>query len=1853
MPATEQTWRSTKLLHKIFAVSGVALLATTIWLLAIDHARPWKPYQRTANKIELTLTDWRKLQYETNDAIAVHKELVDRLDAVRREAVDWTSVDAFIQQVEESEVTAASVSHAKAIKKAAEELTSVAGTPEAEAKRDGVIRKMRDIIESLRVTEETRLGNLKFARADRDAAVATLGLMVRDNKSKKEQDVQQQKVDGDIARVNGLQRDYDEAKTQRTDLLKIIKKITTAEDDAQEALAKNQAGLAQLQTTEVNKRSTYLVWYGPIPLPGKRWLELPIIDAFNSPRKIDNMWSDGLQIDYNFSKVRRFDRCTTCHQSIQKTNPGSAVDPAYVHENLIEFVLLPPESTGGASGGDALTPDALLSEYYGLHLAPEGLLGVDNVTVQFVRPESPASKAAALAENEPVSVPGADIRQQLLRGGQGEATAGTGLRLGDVIAQIDGDPLRDVRKVLFRLLDAAESNQTLVLTIRRGLPNPYTSHPRLDLFVGSLSPHKMADFACTICHEGQGSATAFEWASHSPNTTIQADEWTRNLGWSDNPHWIYPMYPNRFAESSCLKCHHEVFELEASERFPDPPAPKVVHGYNLVRKYGCYGCHEINGFDGSKRVGPDLRLEPNYFAAAQQLRTEPGFDSFADDVQGWVNELAEHPERDAVRHRIYEALQADAQAAQPALSKLVHATLVPLFKDVENAGTIRRPGPSLRYVKEKLDAEFMFDWIREPKSFRPSTRMPQFFGQWSHFPDGHDADAAAFEPIEILGIVTYLRRTSQDFPYLDPPVGVAEASAERGKVLFQERGCLACHNHKDFPNTATFRGEDEIIQGPDLSGVGTKFNAQRNPNGAKWLYSWIKQPSRYHVRTVMPDLFLTPIKPQDRTATASAADATAPAADATAPAADATAPAAGTTDPAADTTASAGETTDPAADIVAYLLESSTVDWHPAEGTLASVADADVATLDGLVLENLKDDTFAEAAAIVYAQAGVPARLRDELKGAEIELLTDTEGAVVDGRLTTDAKLLFLGRKSFAKYGCYGCHDVPGFEDAKPIGTALADWGRKESSKLAFEHITHYLEGHGHAGHGDHGVHADGAHADESDVDDDGETEEMRDFYHAQIEAQHRAGFIYQKLAEPRSYDYHKTENKKYYERLRMPNFYFTAQQREAVITFVLGLVADPPSAKYVYRPDARQKAIAEGRQVLDKFNCAGCHMLEPERWNIAHAADAFGEQPASKSYPFLKTHFTPDELQASAKIDTSGLMHSAISGMPTLEDLPSGVRPLVYDDFGDPIEDDASYSPSKLEFPFDLWRPTTIGGNAFEVGVLPLNLRQAQIEKQYSTRGGFLAKYLLQPVAEREKQVNPAAKGTEAWSWLPPPLVGEGAKVQTSWLHDFLLNPFPIRPATVLRMPRFNMSPADATKLVNYFAAIQNVDYPYDSSERQQENYLDSQEAAHQQATGGAGTRFGDAMKIVTNSNYCVKCHLIGDFVPKGADRAKAPNLAAVYTRLRPGYLRNWIANPKTILPYTSMPVNVPYDPDAEHLGGVSQDLYHGTSVEQVDALVDLLLNYDKYTKQQSSVAELVTGEAPALAAATVVPAPVARPTEPAPASKPTPMPKPTEPAPAPTPAPVASAKPLPDFLKNLPKASGWGDLKVRFVYDGTAPAPALTNVTKDQEYCGKFGLVDEAVVVNPENGGIKNIVATLSRGRDTSPMPIHDSYLEHARDQVVLDNNKCRFEPHVTLLWTPQTLVVKNSDPVGHNTKIETFANPPINDIVPAGAAVEKVFPQAERRAANVACSIHPWMNAWLVIRDDPYFAVSDKDGALEIKNLPEGKWSIQFWQENAKFIEGVKVDGKKTEWKRGSVDVKIENGKVVDLGVIQFVP
>src|SRR5262245_41552851 len=137
---------------------------------------------------------------------------------------------------------------------------------------------------------------------------------------------------------------------------------------------------------------------------------------------------------------------------------------------------------------------------------------------------------------------------------------------------------------------------------------------------------------------------------------------------------------------------------------------------------------------------------------------------------------------------------------------------------------------------------------------------------------------------------------------------------------------------------------------------------------------------------------------------------------------------------------------------------------------------------------------------------------------------------------------------------------------------------------------------------------------------------------------------------------------------------------------------------------------------------------------------------------------------------------------------------------------------------------------------------------------------------------------------------------------------------------------------------------------------------------------------------------------------------------------------------------------------------------------------------------------------------------------------------------------------------AQTWGDLEGTIVYKGAAPTPTPIKADKDPAFCGKHMLVDEQIIVNKANGGLANVVVYLF---DTAEPMIHPDY-EKGPKEVLIDNEKCRFNPHVATLWTKQKLMVGNKDPLGHNTKADFFNNPTsaFNITIPMGEKLVKEF-------------------------------------------------------------------------------------------------
>ncbi|HUY89331.1 MAG TPA: hypothetical protein VMV10_11400 [Pirellulales bacterium] len=224
---------------------------------------------------------------------------------------------------------------------------------------------------------------------------------------------------------------------------------------------------------------------------------------------------------------------------------------------------------------------------------------------------------------------------------------------------------------------------------------------------------------------------------------------------------------------------------------------------------------------------------------------------------------------------------------------------------------------------------------------------------------------------------------------------------------------------------------------------------------------------------------------------------------------------------------------------------------------------------------------------------------------------------------------------------------------------------------------------------------------------------------------------------------------------------------------------------------------------------------------------------------------------------------------------------------------------------------------------------------------------------------------------------------------------------------------------------------------------------------------------------------------------------------------------------------------------------------------------------------------------------------------------------------------------------AAEWGNLKGQFVYGGKAPELVKIPVEKEP-LCLKHDVFNEELIVNDEDHGIKDVVIYVS----TRKVKVHPDYEKTAKDTVVIDNKHCRFEPHVLAMRLSQTLELHNSDPFSHNSNLAPLGDVPTNPLISEGSMVTYNFHKIQKAPVPVSCNIHGWMKGHIVVRDNPYTAVSDEHGKFELKDLPAGELEFQVWQEKVGYLSA------KPAWKKGKFEMKIKKGDN-DLGVIKVSP
>jgi mono/diheme cytochrome c family protein len=1442
MAATDQTYRDQRTLDVIFGVSCGALLLVTIWMLVADYNRDFKAVQRKFRDVESTLAERDAVNSLPDPQSAERAMKLLRLAKRKREvggARDILGDEEFEKTFKEWRDPNAGYSERLA----------------AQSKLDGAQADFKAREAKLRAKREAADDRYRGIKADYDAQMSYYNI-ARDEVVKEEgnrQKAAEKHADYIQNKLNTLKTELDAAEVARDGVdAEIKEQVTDVLAPMDREVEKRNDELKQLTGAfdRFAKQAVQKGWQ-----VGDTIRALPILDGFASPTKINQVWLPDLTIDYGgFKDVPRYDRCTTCHLGIDRT--------AYSREALASLgdTHKSKELTTRLQDAQKLLVDRQKAGE-DLGFDPNAMPGERSGSIWLVFWLLLAS-----------SVVGAGTLGALERS---RAVATNTFLIGLGITAVTAGGMWLFAPVVPKVAD---------LKLSKGEITQFCAHPRQELFVDSNSAHPVQKFGCTICHAGQGSATDFQLSSHTPDTAAQKEEWQKEHGWASSHFWDFPMLSKRFVESSCLKCHHEVTDLITHGSKEE--APKLLRGYNLVKELGCFGCHEIAGQKGGRAVGPDLRLEPS-------------------------------PALDLLTAADQEKAKADA--ANP-------------------PGTLRKVGPSLRRLAEKTNEDWTRRWVNSPRSFRPDTRMPHFYGLSNNSPEKLPEKQQKFPDVEVRAITHYLMTESRkaldgksDFtrealttrgilPLQDKlfKQGLSEREAKdlaglskryhdlallaapgnaaqindlarrhlklqedlvkeiklgtgapkgskqvadlkavmkdlqkasqparlikgetinlidgegrpvkmpkvagdkvRGRMLFTERGCLACHAHQ-----GTTKKADELVVkvagvdtpmpvspvdskatfGPELSKIHQKI--PNTEDGRAWLLQWIMNPNVHHPRTRMPITHLSVAQ---------------------------------------------------ANDVVAWLMSPTDREYKGAAP--GEVKPQDVRDLARVYLAKAPGMTPAELDEVLpetgelknagFAKAKLEAMPRDA-----------DEQVLASGKVNEDVLTWYVGRKAIGRQGCYACHDVPGFETAKPIGTGLNDWGKKDAERLAFEDGAAWAEEHFHRVPGQElRAPIEARIKALKDIEENERTPAQKEelakleetlknstffgpkdgkppiekIFFESLEHHQREGFLNLKLMEPRSFDHNRI--KTWDDRLRMPQFQFSrarkrgdegqgefearaaleeAEAREAVMTFILGLVADPIPLKYVYAPKPDRAAEVKGRQVLDKFNCAGCHQVRPGVYELPKSLAMDGLERTWKKAVgkdgsgLAQDHIFPD--------------HNAWVGVA-----PVGETVRVFG-YIDRLQSESAESPEKkaedILFLTEAVRYVSSDG---QIKDIPAAAQLFLPKGQYAAHapfGGTFTELLTGDPAKpypgklgsnylaKLGAARPFKDETAMRSSLPPPLLREGERVQPDWLYRFLLNPGPVRPESfmLLRMPKFNMSPTESRALVNYFAAVSKMENP------------------------------------------------------------------------------------------------------------------------------------------------------------------------------------------------------------------------------------------------------------------------------------------------------------------------------------------------------------------------------------------------------------------------------------------------------------
>ncbi|MCZ6817614.1 MAG: hypothetical protein O7F76_13085, partial [Planctomycetota bacterium] len=843
--------------------------------------------------------------------------------------------------------------------------------------------------------------------------------------------------------------------------------------------------------------------------------------------------------------------------------------------------------------------------------------------------------------------------------------------------------------------------------------------------------------------------------------------------------------------------------------------------------------------------------------------------------------------------------------------------------NVDDLKGSRRVGPDLARVAFKLTPGFVQRWAYFPQKFRPSTRMPHFFRQENNLPPSrneHDPDPILRMETEIQAITHYLKTFTTPYRSHAAPEGVA-GDAIRGEALFDSVGCLACHVNLDAKDPLDDAGRklgevwianelqridglsaedaksrfDEMSKNqrvrfamhrfeplrrekaldrrqaeeiaadneerepdeakmyvppaftrfaPELSGVGSKLvsdadDEAQKERGRQWLYNWLRDPRHFSSTSKMPQLFKDNYywksEPGERRA----------------------------------------QRDQDILDITEFLLSLRNDDFDTTPFADDERHQAEARRLIRMLLGGQNTESVTEK--ILNDEGATRSRPYGRLTGAVVQQMFKSFGGGDAGRqrvLDTIAdqdvqgrQKLFVGMKMISHYGCYACHLIPGFEDATRPGTDQTAWGQKFISQLDFafysppfhHDIAEQEDVFGPLYRTDGEYAEDGAHL----IRDINDTT-THDNPKAGIDLLHNhASFAYYKLRNPRIFDRDKI--KKPYDKLKMPNYFFTEEEARSLVTFLLSRrdpwVSEAVKVRYDGNPSGK---IAQGRALVRELNCVGCHAIES---NAANLHQYFSQDIQMDDQKPIHPRFRPPLLWGEGAKVQSPWLHKFLADVEMLRPwlnvrmpgfhLTAEQRTTLVEYFVGLSQDESQILREELEpvmeYIADAHRALTtddetggdgndaVGGDWF-------------MSEALRKRSDFLARW-----AVYHEQIRPTALNTYGET--------DAGEVFENYTQ-----------------PAY----ADTLGRSKFIADVFDIDFPFPRTV----------------APNVDDARFKLGEELFYNQR-CLSCHVGGDPSVPGTTRdIKAPNFALTNERLRYDWVLNWIRNPQAIQPGANMPL-------------------------------------------------------------------------------------------------------------------------------------------------------------------------------------------------------------------------------------------------------------------------------------------------------------------------------------------------------------